>query len=147
MSTSGRYPVFGANGIIGYYADYNHALPQICIACRGNTCGTLNYSLPFSWITGNSMVINVDCSSFTVNKRFLFHLLSTIDYTPLISGSGQPQIVRGPLQKLRITLPTKQSQDAIAEVIDCLMDRLNAEKTILHNLQLQKRFLLAKLFM
>ena len=145
MSNGGQYPVFGANGIIGHYKDYNHASPQICIACRGNTCGVLNYSLPFSWITGNSMVINVDSAS-GVNKRFLFHLLSTVEYSPLISGSGQPQIVRGPLRKLRITLPDKQYQDKNAQIIDCLIEKSNVEKALLRKLQTQKNFFLTAVF-
>lgn len=146
MSNGGQYPVFGANGIIGHYKDYNHASPQICIACRGNTCGVLNYSLPFSWITGNSMVINVDSSASGVNKRFLFHLLSTVDYSPLISGSGQPQIVRGPLRKLRITLPDKQCQDKNAQIIDCLIEKSNVEKALLRKLQTQKNYFLTAVF-
>ena len=146
MSNGGQYPVFGANGIIGHYKDYNHASPQICIACRGNTCGVLNYTLPFSWITGNSMVINVDSSASGVNKRFLFHLLSTVDYSPLISGSGQPQIVRGPLRKLRITLPDKQCQDKNAQIIDCLIEKSNVEKALLRKLQTQKNYFLTTVF-
>jgi len=29
------YSVFGANGRIGYYSDYNHEAPTILITCRG----------------------------------------------------------------------------------------------------------------
>ena len=92
-----QYPVYGANGVIGKYSEYNHENSQICIACRGNTCGTVNYSESKSWITGNAMVINTD--RYDVNKRFLFHQLCTVNYSTIISGSGQPQIVRAPLKK------------------------------------------------
>ena len=58
--TEDGFLVYGANGIIGKYKDYNHETEQICITCRGNTCGMVNYTKPMSWITGNAMVINTD---------------------------------------------------------------------------------------
>ena len=49
--TEDGFLVYGANGIIGKYKDYNHETEQICITCRGNTCGMVNYTKPMSWIT------------------------------------------------------------------------------------------------
>ena len=50
MILDGDYPVFGANGIIGKYDKYNHEEPQLLITCRGATCGSVNVSVPKSWI-------------------------------------------------------------------------------------------------
>lgn len=69
--SSDGYPVYGANGVIGYYSDFNHELEQIAVTCRGSTCGVVNWTAPKSWITGNAMVINVD-GSISVDKKFLF---------------------------------------------------------------------------
>ena len=148
MTSKGKYPVYGANGIIGHYSDYNHATEQICIACRGNTCGVVNYSKPFSWITGNSMVINVDQSAKAklINKRYLFHLLSTVDYTPLVSGSGQPQIVRGPLRKMNVVLPCIEKQILVAQLLDAMAERHEMEKEIMSRWVAQKQALLNQLF-
>ena len=104
--TEDGFLVYGANGIIGKYKDYNHETEQICITCRGNTCGMVNYTKPMSWITGNAMVINTDKYQDKVCKRYLYHYLSAYNFNSIISGSGQPQIVRTPLEKLKITLPT-----------------------------------------
>ena len=54
---NGEYPVYGANGIIGKYNQYNHEHEQVLVTCRGATCGHLNYSQSKSWITGNAMVV------------------------------------------------------------------------------------------
>lgn len=99
--TEDGFLVYGANGIIGKYKDYNHETEQICITCRGNTCGMVNYTKPMSWITGNAMVINTDKYQDKVCKRYLYHYLSAYNFNSIISGSGQPQIVRTPLEKLR----------------------------------------------
>ena len=64
--TDEGFDVYGANGIIGKYYQYNHELEQIAVTCRGNTCGTVNFTKPKSWITGNAMVINLDNSTKAV---------------------------------------------------------------------------------
>lgn len=90
MSDSG-YPVYGANGVIGFYQEFNHETEQIAVTCRGSTCGIVNWTQAKSWITGNAMVINTDNYSY-VSKKFLFYTLNGSDLKYLISGSGQPQI-------------------------------------------------------
>ena len=139
-----QYPVYGANGVIGKYSEYNHENSQICIACRGNTCGTVNYSEPKSWITGNAMVINTD--RYDVNKRFLFHQLCTVNYSPLISGSGQPQIVRAPLEKMKIWFPNKDVQERIATLLDTIEDRILIEETALVLIGKTKQYILSQMF-
>ena len=139
-----QYPVYGANGVIGKYSEYNHENSQICIACRGNTCGTVNYSKPKSWITGNAMVINTD--KYDVNKRFLFHQLCTVNYSPLISGSGQPQIVRAPLEKMKIWFPNEDIQERIATLFDTIEDRALIEETTLILAERMKQYLLNQMF-
>ena len=146
LKQDGKYSVYGANGIIGFYDEYNHATPQICIACRGSSCGAVNYSLPFSWITGNAMVINTDKYANIVNKRYLYHYLTLLDYTPLISGSGQPQIVRKPLQSLKIRLPEIGTQKSIAEALDSISKKVNIEVDIRSKYMDSKRCLLSELF-
>ena len=146
MSVDGKYPVYGANGIIGKYEHYNHVASQICLTCRGNTCGIINYSLPYSWITGNSMVINVDNHLDSVNKRYLYHLLSTIDYAPYISGSGQPQIVRNTIAKMPVYLPFISQQNSIASALDTMIEKRDIEKGIQRLLILRKKELLHSLF-
>lgn len=120
LSDNGAYPVFGANGIIGYYHQFNHEKAQIIITCRGSTCGTVNMSAPNSWITGNSMVVNVDGYESIVDKQYLFYYLKTITFKSMISGSGQPQIVRKPLVNLLISLPELNTQVKYRSIIDTI---------------------------
>ena len=41
MKSGGKYPVFGANGVMGRYHRFNHADPQLVVGCRG-ACGTVH---------------------------------------------------------------------------------------------------------
>ncbi|MBR3918629.1 MAG: restriction endonuclease subunit S, partial [Clostridia bacterium] len=146
LNDDAEYLVYGANGIIGKYHKYNHEYSQICITCRGNTCGNINFSVPKSWITGNAMVVNIDEYTHIVNKRYLYHYLSTINFTPLISGSGQPQIVRQPLAKLKIPTPSLEQQDKIVNIIDNFEQKIEIENKYLQSLLAQKSYLLSNMF-
>lgn len=130
--TEDGFLVYGANGIIGKYKDYNHETEQICITCRGNTCGMVNYTKPMSWITGNAMVINTDKYQDKVCKRYLYHYLSAYNFNSIISGSGQPQIVRTPLEKLKITLPTISEQKQKAIIFDKIQDKIDINHKVLN---------------
>ena len=140
------FPVYGANGIIGYYDQYNHEMEQICITCRGNTCGTINFSQQKSWITGNAMVVNTDNYKDIVDKRYLFHLLVDYNFNNIISGSGQPQIVRTPLEKIKIKLPIIGKQKQIAKSLDSILQKIDLEKYSLSLLNSQKQYLLRQMF-
>jgi len=140
--TEDGFLVYGANGIIGKYKDYNHKTEQICITCRGNTCGMVNYTKPMSWITGNAMVINTDKYQDKVYKKYLYHYLSAYNFNSIISGSGQPQIVRTPLEKLKITLPTISEQKQKAMILDKIQDKIEINHNVLNLYILQKQYLL-----
>ena len=144
--TEDGFWVYGANGIIGKYKDYNHKTEQICITCRGNTCGMVNYTKPMYWITGNAMVINTDEHQDKVCKRYLFHYLSAYNFNRIISGSGQPQIVRTPLEQLKITLPTIFEQKQKAMFLDKIQGEFEISNSVLRLYQEQKQYLLRQMF-
>ena len=144
--TEDGFWVYGANGIIGKYKDYNHKTEQICITCRGNTCGMVNYTKPMSWITGNAMVINTDDYQDKVHKRYLYHYFSAYNFNSIISGSGQPQIVRTPLELLEVTLPTILEQKQKAMFLDKIQGKIEICNNILSLYLQQKQYLLRQMF-
>ena len=144
--TEDGFLVYGANGIIGKYKEYNHKTEQICITCRGNTCGMVNYTKPMSWITGNAMVINTDEHQNKVCKRYLYHYLSAYNFNSLISGSGQPQIVRTPLEQLKVTLPTFLEQKQKATFLDKIQGKIEISNKTLNLYLQQKQYLVLQMF-
>lgn len=121
--TTEGYPVYGANGVVGRYSEFNHQTRQITVSCRGN-CGTVNRTSGPSWITGNAMVVNLDATP-TVHPDFVFYSLCLADLTVLASGSGIPQITREPLGKFKVCLPESAEQLAIAKVLTDIDEELS----------------------
>ena len=142
MSDSG-YPVYGANGVIGFYQEFNHETEQIAVTCRGSTCGIVNWTQAKSWITGNAMVINTDNYSY-VSKKFLFYTLNGSDLKYLISGSGQPQIT-GNIKTHIINLPCIEEQQKIATVLSAADAEISTLEKKLACLKDEKKALMQQL--
>jgi len=128
---NGEYKVFGANGVIGYYDKYNHEDSEVLITCRGATCGTINFSEPKSWITGNAMVAKPIDNR--INKRFLFHLLKVSDLSSVITGAAQPQITRASLSPFKIPLPPVTVQFEIETKIEQYEKIIAGAKQVVEN--------------
>lgn len=106
------YPVYGANGVIGYSDSYNHENETILVGCRG-TCGQINVCRPRSYVTGNAMCL--DELSEDVDLRYLEQFLRAFDFKAIISGSSQPQITRQGLSKVLVPVRPLDEQRTIAD--------------------------------
>ena len=109
------FPVYGANGIIGYWDAYNHEKETLTIACRG-TCGTVNIAEPKSYINGNAMCL--DELSDKVDLKYLYYFLKGYDFTEIISGTTIPQITIEGLKKVTVIIPSKERQLEIVDIFD-----------------------------
>ncbi len=116
MIKDGKYFVFGANGIVGMYDKYNHEDSEVTITCRGNSCGTLNRTLPYSWITGNAMVVRFKDDK--IHNEYLMQLLSWTKMDNVITGSAQPQITRTNLAPLKILIPKNNILDNFSQKME-----------------------------
>ena len=123
MMTDGSYEVYGANGVIGMYNDYNHEDSEGLLSCRGN-CGTVNVSKPKSWINGNAMVCRPKTSALL--KNYLRYYLESVNFAKVITGTAQQQITREPLSKVEIAIPPIDEQHKIVELLEDHLSRLDA---------------------
>ena len=120
------YPVYGANGLIGYSNVYNHKDSVIAITCRGASCGSVNITPPFSYVTGNAMCL--DELKHNIDINYLYYFLKNYNFKNIISGSAQPQITRQGLNKVyvRCYSPTKQKQ--IVSRLKCISTIIELKK-------------------
>lgn len=121
MTKGGPYRVYGANGRIGYYHTYNHQDSEIIMACRGNSCGVLNRSMPYSWITGNAMVLSIKGKS--ISNEFLAQSINYMNVKGVITGSGQPQITRENLYPLHTIIPERNILNIFTKRINYIVEK------------------------
>lgn len=126
------YPVYGANGIIGYYSEYNHEVPVVTVTCRGATCGTINVTVPKSYVTGNAMCL--DDVREDIEVEYLYYCLLQYDFSNVISGSAQPQITRQGLDKVYLNIGSHTEQVKIVDRLKRIENIVNLRKKELQNL-------------
>ena len=126
MLKDSGYPVYGANGIIGYYSEYNHDKETILVTCRGATCGSVNICEPFSYINGNAMALdNLDGK---IDIKYLYYYLKKRGFDDVISGSAQPQITRTSIEKIEIPICEISKQKMIVNLFDKTELLINNQK-------------------
>lgn len=133
---NGEYPVFGANGIIGYSNEYNAEEGTIVIGRVGSYCGSVHYSSKKCWITDNAIICN---TKKITDSLFWFYFLKNLNLNTMRSGSGQPLLNQSILksievnelnkrieigkflsnfdQKIQLNTQTNQTLEAIAQAI------------------------------
>ena len=141
------YPVYGANGIIGFHNEFNHEKETLLIGCRGS-CGEIHISQPKSYINGNAMCL--DELSDNILLYYLYYFLKGYNFKSIISGSTQPQITQIGLRKVEIPIPPLETQQAIVNKIESLFDEIDEGigrlKTAAQQIQQYRQSLLKNAF-
>ena len=129
--TGGLHPVYGANGVIGWYREGNFPQPTVALGCRGS-CGTVHLTPENAFLANNVMAI-WPRESDRVSLGFLALTLEASDLisSGVISGQVQPQITRSSLEPLKVTLPPLAVQRRIVDLmahLDNHLTNLRAER-------------------
>lgn len=139
------YPVFGANGLIGYYDSYNHELETVAVTCRGATCGEVTLVPAKSWITGNSMSLD-NVNTKENNHKFIYYAVINRGFKDVISGSAQPQIVGSAIKSVKLTMPKIEEQAKIAKFLSSIDDRISLAQSQITLTKKYKQGLLQQMF-
>jgi type I restriction enzyme S subunit len=102
---SDGYPVFGGNGQIGFYSEYLYEKSQVLIACRGAASGKVIISLPYSFVTNNSLVL--EQNGMSVTHEYLKQFCLENEFYNYATGSAQPQITIANLANANILIPQR----------------------------------------
>lgn len=121
LVTSG-YPVFGGNGVIGFHSEYLYEEPQVLVACRGAASGKVIRSLPFSFVTNNSLVIEI--TNPHLNRFFLELYLKDLTLEGFTTGSAQPQMTINNMDAVKLLYPTKEILNCFQTVVKPYFDKV-----------------------
>ena len=139
------YPVFGANGYIGFYPKYNHINETIAVTCRGATCGEVTLVKAKSYITGNAMSID-EINENEHSTLYIYYALCFRGFKDVISGSAQPQIVGNAIRKVTFQIPCLEEQTKIANFLSAIDQKIDVASEQLEQAKLWKKGLLQQMF-
>ena len=116
------YPVFGGNGVIGYYDKFLYETPQTLVSCRGAASGKVLYSLPYSFVTNNSLVIEHEKSG--LSYFYIYEALRLQNLTELTSGSAQPQMTIANMAVVQILVPSEKINEVCKKYLGTLYNQI-----------------------
>jgi type I restriction enzyme S subunit len=122
------FPVYGANGIIGYSNRKMYGERTTLVSCRGANCGVVHYTVPNVWISNNSIAC---VPKEDIDPAFYYYVCENTDFGDVITGSAQPQItITNLLSKefVRPPLPVQRRIAGILSAYDELME--NSQRRI-----------------
>jgi len=135
----GKYPVYGAGGIVGYSNSTDYRGYQVIVGCRG-TCGNITLAYENSKITHNSLIIT---NNWLKSYSYLF--LKIIDIKKAITGSTQPQITIGDLGNIQIYIPEDCLIKLFSENMNSVFEKIKNNNSQIQTLSTLRDTLLPKL--
>ena len=139
----GTYPVYGANGIVGYLDNYNTEGEAVYIIKDGSGVGTVSYVTGKCSATGT---LNTLQAKEDYSLQYIYYLLKVFSFEPYKTGMAIPHIYFKDYGKAKVFCPSYTEQLQYARLLSAIDNKLSVEKNILTSLSLQKQYLLRQMF-
>lgn len=139
----GAYPVYGANGIVGYLDNYNTEGELVYIIKDGSGVGTVSYVTGKCSATGT---LNTLQAKEGYSLQYLYYLLKVFNFEPYKTGMAIPHIYFKDYGKAKFFCPSYIEQLQYAQSLSAIDSKLLVEKNILTSLSMQKKYLLRQMF-
>ena len=144
----GKYPYYGASGIIDYIDDYIFDEPLLLLGEDG--ANIINRSTPLCFIATGKYWVNNHAHVMRPqnghNIKFLCELLESLDYTRYNTGTAQPKLNQEKCRGIELNLPIYEEQCRIADFLSSLDQKAEREQANLDCLLLFKRGLMQQFF-
>ena len=143
VSACGKCAVVGGNGVRGYTDKSNFNGQCVVVGRQGAYCGNVRYFDGEFYMTEHAVVI---VGNEYADTHFLAYLLSIMELGHLSAQSAQPGLSVQTLSKLEISLPPLEEQRRIAGILGAIDDKIENNRRINTNLELQAQALYKQWF-
>jgi type I restriction enzyme S subunit len=116
IEEEGEYPVYGGNGVLGFYFNYNYSKPVLSIGRVGEKCGVVHLVSEKVWINDNSLVF--EPIKLPMNLIYIYYSLVIRNLNSLRNQNTQPLITGTLVKNESITYPPLLEQEEIVKYID-----------------------------
>ena len=140
---TGTYPVYGANGIVGYIDNYNTEKEAVYIIKDGSGVGAVSYVAGKCSATGT---LNTLQATEGYSLQYLYYMLKVFNFEPYKTGMAIPHIYFKDYGKAKIFCPSYTEQLKYVGLLSVMDNKLSAEQSISTDLGLQKQYLLRQMF-
>ena len=142
--TDSGYPIYGANGCIGFIDSFEQEDKYIAMVKDGSGVGRLTIREGKSSVLSTLTYIKPREKSVLVT--WLYYCLSALDLSCFIKGSGIPHIYFSDVGATKVGLPSLPEQQKIADCLSSLDELIELQAKQLEALQAHKKGLMQQLF-
>ena len=108
----GDYPVYGGNGLRGYFSDYNTTGDFLLVGRQGALCGNVHMVSGQFWATEHAVVT---APNEKVSLEYLYYLLVGMNLNQFVSPTAaQPGLAVSTIQNIKTCLPPMAEQQKAA---------------------------------
>jgi hypothetical protein len=126
--STGRFPVYGANGAIGYAPECNAVGPLIVVGRVGSYCGSVRYCDSDIWVTENALACRAKNPDET---RYWYYALQTCRLNEHRAGSGQPLLTQRVLRDVEVWATAANERRRIGELLGAFDDKIAANRRVI----------------
>ena len=117
---AGKYPYYGASGIVDYVSDYIFDGEYLLVSEDGANLLSRSTPIAFSisgknWVNNHAHVLKFETYEL---RRYVEIYLNTIDLSKYILGGAQPKLNQENLNKILIRIPSVESMKYIVSILD-----------------------------
>ena len=143
----GKYPYYGASGIIDYVNDYIFDDDLILLGEDGANIIMRSTPLAFLvngkvWINNHAHVLKTK-SGFS--RYYVCNYLESLSYDKYNTGTAQPKLNREVCEKIPVLLPPEEEQNRISELLTTWDTAIEKQSELIEKLKLRKRALMQQL--
>lgn len=133
-SKGGKYPYYGASGIIDYVDDFIFEGEHLLISEDGANLLARVYPIAFKadgkfWVNNHAHIVKARKEKTT--NDFLEYYFSSIDISEYVTGSAQPKLNQKKLNSVKIPLPPLTEQKRIVEKLDRIFTKIDQAISLL----------------
>ena len=143
VKENGIYPVYGANGIVGYLDNYSTKNEAIYIIKDGSGVGSVSYVKGECSATGT---LNILEANKDFSLLYLYYILKIFNFNPYRTGMAIPHIYFKDYSKAKFFCPPYEKQVKYAKLLSAIEEKLITEQKILDSINSQKQYLLRQMF-
>ena len=140
---TGRYPVYGAIGVCGYTDTPDVSGDGILIIKDGASVGVTYFA---DGCYSSIGTLNRLTAKQGINLRYVYYCLKVMNFAPYKTGLAIPHIYFKDYGKHKIWCPSFEQQSRIADALTSIDNKMHVEKSLLEQLNSQKRYVLKQLF-
>ena len=115
IESTGRYPVYGGNGLRGYTSRYTHEGEHVLVGRQGAHCGNVHMARGRFWASEHAVVVTLEDGGVF---QWFAALLEAMNLNRQSMAAAQPGLTVEQLRDLRVSVPPVLEQRAIAEFLD-----------------------------